>query len=554
MKKQIALIFLLFSIFSGYAQSDIKKGLDAITDEAVKGQLGFLASDWTEGRAFGTKGAYLASDYIASVFKVYGIKPFGDIIESSSAGSEQQNGNSQNFERSYFQNFSMLEYSAGDEQFFSVINNSSESKINFNYKTDFSVFSGTVGQTAEAPVVFAGYGFQDDKGMYDDLDNIDVEDKIVVIITGFPGHKDPSSAAFKKFAPEGSRGKYRIERNKWKKLENEGAIAIVRLSTDIDPAFYWASNKVYPAKGKYFESDEPFPTYYDTRAALPGDTLNQGIPVFLVTERAGNYILEGTGINIEEFERNSADKMITASRDISDKTISFHTTVNSKITKVRNVLGYIEGKNKDEYIVVGGHYDHVGKYNGWIWNGADDNASGTVGVMTIAKAFMATGKKPEKSVIFAAWTAEEKGLWGSRYFVNEANKSELDILLNLNYDMIARDSKDDSLMNKASMGYTKANAGIEKLTKQNIEKYGINLDVKYNPVKNPRGGSDFSSFAERDIPVFYFMAAMHPDYHLPSDELDKINWEKMINIIKIGFLNTWEFANSDKYLNKEELP
>ena len=219
-------------------------------------------------------------------------------------------------------------------------------------------------------------------------------------------------------------------------------------------------------------------------------------------------------------------------------------------------MGYIEGKNKDEYIVVGGHYDHLGKWDGWIWNGADDNASGTVGVMTIAKAFMATGKKPEKSIVLAAWTGEEKGLWGSKYFVQEAQKNNLNVLLNLNYDMIARNTEKDSLKNQASMVYTKAYSGIEELTIQNLDTYQINLDLNYRPAERPGGGSDHAPFAQAGIPVFYFMAAMHPDYHQPSDELDKVNWEKMTNIIRIGFLDSWELANSNKFLapkNSEKL-
>jgi len=169
--------------------------------------------------------------------------------------------------------------------------------------------------------------------------------------------------------------------------------------------------------------------------------------------------------------------------------------------------------------------------------------------MTIAKAFKATGKKPEKSVIFAAWTGEEKGLWGSKYFVQEAKKKDMNVVLNLNYDMIARDVESDTLKNKASMVYTKANSGIEEITKKNIEDFDINLDLQYRSSDRPGGGSDHAPFAQANIPVFYFMAAMNRDYyHQPGDELSTINWNKMIDIIRIGFLNTWEFANSDDYL------
>ncbi|MCF6359064.1 MAG: M20/M25/M40 family metallo-hydrolase, partial [Draconibacterium sp.] len=266
------------------------------------------------------------------------------------------------------------------------------------------------------------------------------------------------------------------------------------------------------------------------------------------TPRVANEIISGTGVDFEEFEKTVAEKMEPASQKLEGKSVAFKTSVKSEIVKARNVVGIIEGEKTDEFVVVGGHYDHLGKFDGWIWNGADDNGSGTVGVMTIAKAFKATGKKPEKSVIFAAWTGEEKGLFGSKYFVEQAQKNNMNIVLNLNYDMIARDPKIDTLKNKAAMTYTKANEGIEEITKKHIADNDINLDLSYRASEKPRGGSDHAPFAEAGIPIFYFMAAMHPDYHQPSDELDKVNWEKMLNIIRIGFLNTWEFANSDEYL------
>ena len=128
----------------------------------------------------------------------------------------------------------------------------------------------------------------------------------------------------------------------------------------------------------------------------------------------------------------------------------------------------------------------------------------------------------------------------------------MNVVLNLNYDMIARDTERDTAKNQAEMSYTKANEFIADITKKHIEENDINLDLRYSPTENPRGGSDHAPFARADIPYFYFMAAMHPDYHQPSDELSKVNWEKMTNIIRVGFLNTWEFANSDEW--KKTIP
>lgn len=553
MKNQFVILFLLLSGISVFAQNDTEKGMSAITLEAVKGQLEFLASDWTEGRAVGTKGEYIAADYIASMFQVYGIKPFGDEAMPVLSRREMMSGARLKAGKTYYQNFSLIQYEPGDEQNFSVISISatSEKSVNFGFKTDFNVRTGAVGQSAKAPVVFVGYGFQNKEKGYDDLKNINLKGKIALVLAGFPGHKDTASVAYKKFAPEGRRAQYMLERNKAETLEKAGALAIIQVTPGSDPMLAWAQNQVYPVKGAHYEADKPLGSYYNTSMSMPSDTLDSNTPIFTVTRRLLNEIISGTGVNFEEFEISAKEKMLPASKELPAKMIAFNTTVKSEIVKARNVVGYIEGEKKDEFIVVGGHYDHLGKYDGYIWNGADDNASGTVGVMTIAKAFMATGKKPEKSVIFAAWTGEEKGLYGSEYFVDQAQKKKLNVVLNLNYDMIARDEADDTLKNKADMSYTKAYPGIEELTRKNLETYKINLDMDYRASERPSGGSDHAPFAAVDIPIFYFMAAMHPDYHQPSDELSKINWEKMTNIIRIGFLNTWEFANSNQYLQKE---
>lgn len=548
-------MFLLFAAVTVFSQSEVQKGLNAITLDAVKGQLEFLASDWTEGRAVGTRGEYIAGDYIASMFKVCGIQPFGDEERIMPSRREMMQGARPQVYKTYFQNFTLLEYNPGDVQKFSVITSAAGSRnaVDFGYRSDFSVRTATVGQSAEAPIVFIGYGFTSDDASYDDFKKMDVRGKIAVMLEGFPGYKDTSSVAWKKFAPKERMEQYRMERDKMARLEKLGVVAVIQVNPDINPLLSWAQNSIYPVKGTYYEADQPLRSYYDKRMSMMGDTLAANIPVFTVTPRAAHALLEGSGIILSEFEKTVAQKVQPVSKNLPGKSVAFKTTVDSKIVKIRNVVGYIEGENKDEYIVVGGHYDHLGKFDGWTWNGADDNASGTVGVMTIAKAFAATGKKPEKSIVFAAWTGEEKGLFGSKYFVQQAQKNGMNLVLNLNYDMIARDTDADTAKNKAMMTYTKAYPGIEELTRKNIAGHNINLEVDYRAAERPAGGSDHAPFAEIGVPVFYFMAAMHPDYHQPSDELSKINWEKMTNIIRIGFLNTWELANSNEFMQKHQI-
>ena len=164
--------------------------------------------------------------------------------------------------------------------------------------------------------------------------------------------------------------------------------------------------------------------------------------------------------------------------------------------------------------------------------------------MSIAKACMASGEKPEKTIVFCAWTGEEKGLLGSRYFANHPYQ-DAKMLLNLNYDMISRDDKGDTLGVKCSMNYTKAYPVLEELTTGNVENYDLNLDVQFRPAAKPRGGSDHSSFSAKDVPIMYFMAGFPPEYHQPGDHINLVNFDKMVDIIKVGYLNIWDLANTE---------
>jgi hypothetical protein len=530
------------------AQPVTNKGLNAITEDAVEAQLEFLSSDWTEGRGTGTRGAYLAADYIASMFKVYGLEPGGDMESQRWSRKEINQGKQNKTYRSYYQNFQLIEYSAADEQYLSFIEKSkdAESEINFDYKTDFNVSPAAISQSGTAPIVFVGYGLKDEDNDYDDFDKVDVKGKIILRINGFPGHKDPDSEAAKKFTPENRWQRWQMMRSKGEAAAEAGALAVLEIDMEGNSLKGWAENIPFRFNTSMFEGDERPPIFYDTRMTLPGDTIENNTPFFVISLRMANKILEGTGINIEEFESNSAKEGKPSSQELKNKMIRFKTKVNSKIINARNVIGVLKGKDTTSMIVVGAHYDHLGKYHGFIWNGADDNASGTVGVMTVAKACLATGERPEKTIVFAAWTGEEKGLWGSKYFADHPY-DDLDIVMNLNYDMISRDNEDDENKNQCSMTYTKKFGGIEEITKKNIEEYDIDLDISYRASESARGGSDHAPFAQKDIPYFYFMAGFPPEYHQPDDHIELVNIPKMTNIIRIGFLNVWNFANSEDW-------
>lgn len=217
--------------------------------------------------------------------------------------------------------------------------------------------------------------------------------------------------------------------------------------------------------------------------------------------------------------------------------------------KLNNVLGVIEGEIKDEYVVVGAHYDHLGidetLSGDQIYNGADDNASGVSAVLQIARAFVESGNKPYRSVIFAFWDGEEIGLLGSEYFVSTFNNPSK-IKGYLNFDMIGRNNNEEKPWHVVYF-YTEANPDFGKWLKQDIKKYNLRIQPDYRPWDKPIGGSDNASFAKRNIPIIWYHTDGHPDYHQPSDHSERINYGKVLDITKASFLNLWNLANMRNY-------
>ncbi len=216
---------------------------------------------------------------------------------------------------------------------------------------------------------------------------------------------------------------------------------------------------------------------------------------------------------------------------------------------LNNILGMIPGKNPNEYVIVGAHYDHIGfdpMLDGdQIYNGADDNASGVSAVLQIARAFLATGTQPERNVIFAFWDGEEKGLLGSRFFVQ--NFSDINKVKGyLNFDMIGRNNNESNPQHVVYF-YTKSHPAFGKWLKDDIKKYDLKLKPNYRAWDKPIGGSDNSSFAKLNIPIIWYHTDGHPDYHQPTDHADRLNWEKIVEITKASFLNMWNLANEKNF-------
>ena len=222
--------------------------------------------------------------------------------------------------------------------------------------------------------------------------------------------------------------------------------------------------------------------------------------------------------------------------------------VHQKLT-MRNLLGMIPGKNTKEYVIVGAHFDHLGidpvLDGDQIYNGADDNASGVSAVLQIARAFLASGQQPERNVIFAFWDGEEKGLLGSKYFVQTCPFLS-QIKGYLNFAMIGRNNKPQQ-PKQVVYFYTAAHPVFGDWLKEDIRKYGLQLEPDYRAWENPIGGSDNGSFAKVGIPIIWYHTDGHPDYHQPSDHADRLNWDKVVEITKASFLNMWKMANEKSF-------
>ncbi len=531
MKKLLLSIFIFctFSISIIYSQlTATEKGLEAITTDAIKAQLGFLSSNWTEGRMTGEKGEFLSADYIASILQIYGVKPGGDLYQSGNITNSPKTA-----DRTYFQNFVLLKKTPGEEQVLKIrsVDGQSARTYNFTYGVDFLFRQIAASVEIDAPVVFAGYGFKNEKLKFNDFSKLDIKGKFILRITGVPEFARQQLTQNEIYASE-------------REIENiartGGALGIIEI--------YPNSMVLGTPERKDFNNMSPSENYprssqADVSYSIPGKSNSQSILRIVVTAKTANEILSGTGIVIDEYLKKANSNSSYILSEISGKNLFVKSSSVTSTVAVRNVIGVIEGNDPNEIIVIGAHYDHMGMNDGYLWNGADDNGSGTVGVMTIAKAIMASGKKPDKTIIIALWTAEEEGLLGSRFWVQNPTCPIKSVKLNVNFDMISRYINDNE-PNKVTMTYTISNPGFKDITETNIKKYGIDLMVDYQPSADPPGGSDHRSFVAAGIPVMRFKPGHREEYHTPDDEFSTIDWDIMEKIIKISFANVWELANA----------
>ena len=362
-------------------------------------------------------------------------------------------------------------------------------------------------------VVFAGNGISD--STHDDYKGLDVKGKLVMVWSGD--------------VPAGSRKGFSGFTQQNAAMKN-GAAALLVINKNITPT----NNKGNMYVNRYQKI--------------------QRINTFNISEKLAEKII-GPGYTAQ---KASAQTPQVYAANIA---LSFNKTT---ITlQSSNVLGILEGTDlKDEYVVLTAHYDHLGTKNGVIWYGADDDGSGTVAILELAKAFSkakAAGKGPRRSILFMTVSGEEKGLWGSDYYSLHPALPLDKTTVNLNIDMIGRidpsRTHGDSSNYIYIVGDDKLSSDLKPISEEINKKYSkLELDYKYNDPKDPERiyyRSDHYNFAKNGVPVIFYFSGLHPDYHKPSDTPDKINYSLMQKRAKLIFFTAWDMANRNDMLKRD---
>ncbi|MBM3415987.1 MAG: M28 family peptidase [Bacteroidetes bacterium] len=504
--KQFALIVILFLPLAATAQKKDKNAVKAastITAEDLKKHLYIIAGKEMEGRDTPSPGLEKAADYIEAHFKSLGLVP----------------GNNGNY-RQYYPLYKD-----------SLIGSSL--KINgtvFELNKDFQPQPNNyAAEMRFSEVVFAGYGIVDGE-LRNDYKDLKVAGKLVLIIDGAPSDYKPSQQG--RMSPASAFGKMDAAMNK-------GAAAVMIVYNNYPrragtTAGNWSMN------GGYRAAQSPF-TF----------TISPDVAAKIMVE-------DGKDLLTKVKSGSLPPKIYPAEIDMGyAKT--------TPATRVSNVLGLLEGTDKkDEYIVITAHYDHVGKRNDTtIFYGADDDGSGTTGILELAEAFIkakAAGKGPRRSILFMTVSGEEKGLWGSRYYTERPVYPLDKTTVNLNIDMIGRIGT-EYLKDKDSVNYVyiigddKLSSELTPITEQVNNTYmKMKLDRKYNDPKDPNRfyfRSDHYHFAEKGVPIIFYFNGTHADYHRPTDTPDKINYPTMAKRAQLVFYTAWEMANRNEMLKRD---
>ena len=483
-----------------------------ITPELIQETVNFLASDSLMGRGTPSPGLDKAADYIACQFKYMGLQPL---------------------QTNFFQPLGFCFLDLGSENLLEVDKGSGIQT--FSLKTDFVPYDLTGNKAVEASLVFAGYGISAPEYDYDDYRGMDAQGKIVLVLRQEPGQNDSNPKVFN--------GKdltnYSNLKQKVKTAKEHGALGILVVSGPMNYSSLKPKGFPWPSLSKTLPRD-----------ALPlvfCDDLDERLPLVQIGENVVNAVLGSTD-SLKNIQQRIDGQMKPSSFEIPGIKIRLSTNVVPVPIGGKNVAGLLEGSDpelKTEILVVGAHYDHIGFMkvhkadSDYIYNGADDNASGSSGVLAIARAFTSMKNKPKRSVLFILFAGEELGLLGSSTYVRKPLIPLERTVAMLNLDMISRNHPDSLEIEGA-----RQNPDLVKIIRKQNRKVG--MIITENRRKQMSGGSDHYSFYRKDIPDVFFFTGLHRDYHQLGDNPDRINAEKAARVARLAFLSAWYIAN-DKH-------
>jgi len=556
----------------------MKAGFESITAKDSITLLTYIASDLMEGRETTTRGYQLAAEYAASLLALWKLKAGGDqpMMGRMMMGFGPDQPRQTPPERSYLQEFAMKEITDSSTVIDLDLKMGGLNKTRaFQSGVDFTgMMSGTDSFTAR--VVFAGYGISEKAVAYEDFKNLDVKGKIVMILSEAPGKDNPNSPFQKdkelkeKYAPvppmmmmrRGGGGF-----SKSQEIAKLGAVAILQVQSSVKD-----SEMVNGlARPRPVSDERPIIHRQRRRLMLPGATQRmpwEGSPVITITREMANAILEGSGQKIDDLKQKIDTTLKPASMELAGTRLCITTTAKTTLVTCRNVVGYIEGSDpnlKNEVMVVGAHLDHNGISGEYVFNGADDNGSGSVGVLNLARAFASNPEKPKRTVVFCLWTGEEEGLLGSRYYVQNPLYPIDKTVAYFNMDMISRPYTEQNLNRMARMmqipvdneAFKKikvsnflpvsfsAGAGFADVVRNADQYVGLDLYLREQGAGMERGmgGSDHSSFGFAKVPWFFVITSMHEDYHQTSDSVEKVSGEMIEKVSRLAYMTTYALAD-----------
>lgn len=502
-------IFFLLFLFTACAPSVIRQ-TDAndplINVHTIRTNLEFLASDELEGREAGTIGEKIAATYIASQLRQYGVKPFAYSGQKDSTDS-----------LGYFMEFDATKIGILPASYIILYDSATQKEVPMTYGQYFVNFHDQlVNCNIEAPVVFAGYGITAPEYHYDDYAGLDVKGKIVIALDGEPQSDDEhyfdgaivssySSAQFYK-------------RHRAKEL---GAKAFIVLAYDgllskwVDYIDYFRTSKMV-FNGEFFSADDP-----------------ERMPYFYGNSQFFEACLANSGHTFSSIQSQIKEKKDPPRFEIKKMNARLRMETKTTSTSAMNIVGMIEGidpKLKNEFVAIGAHFDHLGiNDSGLVFNGADDDGSGTVTVLEVARAF-SRSRDNKRSILIVFHGAEEKGLLGSAYLTDEATPKPFQlsqIVSQINIDMVGRESADSIFV----IGSGRLSSELQSLNESINKKLGLfKFDYTFDADDDPNRyyyRSDHYNYAKHGIPVVFFFDGMTSDYHKATDDVEKINFPKI---------------------------